>query len=106
MNGIADGTVQHPDLVRGVDGSLLLTPAADTARKHLAAWARDMAHVAIDYNIHGKDDRDYHSTSLEPLVKPLLREMNLAVRHEIPSMGHVNSYRDVNTRCIAPRTLD
>lgn len=87
MNGIADGTAQYPDLVSGVDGPLLLTAAADTAQKQLAAWARDMAHVAIDYNIHGKGDRDYRSTSLKPLVKPLLREMNLAVKNEIPIDG-------------------
>jgi hypothetical protein len=81
------GQYSNPDLVRGVDGPLLLTPAAETARKQLAAWARDIAHLAVDYNIHGKGDRDYRSTSLEPLVKSLLQEMNLAVGHENPIHG-------------------
>jgi hypothetical protein len=81
------GQYSIPDVVRGVDGPLLLTPAADTARKQLGAWARDSAHLAIDYNIHGKGDRDYCSTSLESLVKPLLQGMNLAVSHESPIGG-------------------
>ena len=82
------GQYSNPDVVvRGVDGPLLLTPAADIARKQLAAWARDSAHLAIDYNIHGKGDRNYRSTSVESLVNPLLQEMNLAVSHESPIDG-------------------
>lgn len=68
--------------VRGVNGPFLLTPAADTARMHLAAWARDDATSSNDYDVNGQGDRMYRSTSLETLVEPLLREMNLAVGHE------------------------
>lgn len=76
------GQYSSPDSVRGVNGPFLLTPAADTERKRLATWARDVAQLSIDYDVNGQGDRIYRFTSLEPFVKPLLQEMKLVVGHQ------------------------
>ncbi|KAJ5900238.1 uncharacterized protein N7473_004308 [Penicillium subrubescens] len=72
------GQYSSPGPVRGVNGPFLLTSAADTARQQLAAWARDDATSSNDYYVNGQGDRTYRNTSLEPLVEPLLHELNLA----------------------------
>jgi hypothetical protein len=75
------GIYSSPAPACALDGPILLTQAANEARQKLASWAQEQAVLSNDYMIDEDGHRIYRTASVQPWVEPLLREMELVVRH-------------------------